>query len=30
MFIHDHIVFRKGFDDLLCAFSDVEASFFAQ
>ena len=30
MFIHDHIVFRKGFDDLLCAFSDVEASFLAQ
>ena len=26
IFIHDHIVFRKGFDDLLCAFSDIEAT----
>jgi FkbM family methyltransferase len=24
IFIHDHIVFRNGFDDLLCAFSDIE------
>jgi hypothetical protein len=26
IFIHDHIVFRHGFDDLLCAFSDIEAT----
>jgi FkbM family methyltransferase len=25
-FIHDHIVFRKGFDNLLCGFSDLEAT----
>jgi FkbM family methyltransferase len=24
IFIHDHIVFHNGFDDLLCAFSDIE------
>jgi FkbM family methyltransferase len=23
IFIHDHIVLRNGFDDLLCAFSDI-------
>jgi hypothetical protein len=26
IFIHDHIVFRKGFDALVCAFSDIEAT----
>src|SRR5215469_3945312 len=26
IFIHNHIVFRNGFDDLLCAFSDIEAT----
>jgi FkbM family methyltransferase len=25
-FIHDHILFRKGFDNLLCGFSDLEAT----
>jgi FkbM family methyltransferase len=29
VFIHDHIVRRKGFDDLLCAFSDMEATIFS-
>jgi len=29
VFIHDHIVFRNGFDDLLCSFSDVEPTFLA-
>jgi FkbM family methyltransferase len=27
MFIHDNIVWRNGFDDLLCAFSDIEPTF---
>jgi FkbM family methyltransferase len=26
VFIHDHIVFRKGFDNLLCGFSDLETT----
>jgi FkbM family methyltransferase len=29
IFIHNHIVFRNGFDDLLCAFSDLESTTLA-